>query len=91
MDKRNKFWRREKQARVFKSRMILYATYGVSVVREDGGVDNHPHWFELAKERWARAYKSTGTPCSCWMCRGEGYDRREYKKETLRMIRESLH
>jgi len=28
MDKRNKFWRRQQMARVFKARMILYAAYG---------------------------------------------------------------
>ena len=33
--------------------------------------------------------KTTGTPCSCWMCRGFEYDRKEYKKETLRIIRKS--
>ena len=43
----------------------------------------------LAKDKWAKVYQSTGTPCSCWMCRGEEYNRRQYKKETLRIIRES--
>ena len=69
MDKRNKLWRRQQMARVFKTRMILY---------------------ELAKDKWAQVYKTTGTPCSCWMCRGFEYDRKEYKKETLRIIRESM-
>ena len=49
----------------------------------------YPHWFELAKDKWAKVYQSTGTPCSCWICRKERYNRREYKKETLRIIRES--
>ena len=77
MDKRNKLWRRQQMARVFKA-------------REDGSIDNHPHWFELAKDKWAKVYQTTGTPCSCWMCRGEKYNRKEYKKETLRIIRESM-
>lgn len=77
-------------ARVFKARMILYAAYGTPVIREDGSIDNHPHWFELAKDKWAKVYQTTGTPCSCWMCRGEKYNRKEYKKETLRIIRESM-
>ena len=75
MDKRNKLWRRQQMARVFKARMILYAAYGTPVIREDGSIDNH---------------QTTGTPCSCWMCRGEKYNRKEYKKETLRIIRESM-
>ena len=89
MDKRNKLWRRQQMSRVFKARMILYAAYGTPIIHEDGSMDNHPHWFELAKEKWAKVYQSTGTPCSCWICRGEEYNRREYKKETVRIIRES--
>ena len=69
MDKRNKHWRRQQMSRVFKARMILYAAYGTPVIRDDGGIDNHPHWFELAKEKCAKVYQTTGTPCSCWMCR----------------------
>ena len=60
------------------------------LIREDGSHYEHPHWFELAKEKCAQVYKTTGTPCSCWMCRGMEYDRKEYKKETLQIIRESM-
>ena len=76
-------------ARVFRVRMILYAAYGHCIIREDGSCYEHPHWFELAKDKWAQVYKTTGTPCSCWMCRGEEYDRKGYKQETLRIIKES--
>ena len=27
-------------------------------------------------------YKSTGTPCSCWLCRREKYNRNEFKNQT---------
>jgi len=50
MDKRNKLWRRQQMARVFKARMILYAAYGHCIIREDGSYYEHPHWFELAKD-----------------------------------------
>ncbi|MCB6973517.1 MULTISPECIES: hypothetical protein [Butyricimonas] len=90
MDKRNKLWRHRQMARVFKARMILYAAYRHCIIHEDGSIDSHPHWFELAKEKWARVYKTSGTPCNCSMCRGEKYNRKEYKKETLRIIKESL-
>ena len=43
MDKRNKLWRRQQMARVFKARMILYAAYGQPIIHEDGSVNNHPH------------------------------------------------
>ena len=69
--------------RVFKARMILYAAYGHCIIRKDGSHYEYLHWFELAKEKWAQVYKTTGTPCSCWMCRGMEYNRKEYKKETL--------
>lgn len=80
MDKRTKLWRCRQMARVFKARMILYAAYGHCIIREDGSCYEHPHWFELAKDKWAQVYKTTGTPCSCWMCRGEEYDRKGYSK-----------
>ena len=34
MDKRNKLWRCQQMARVFKARMILYAAYGHCVIRD---------------------------------------------------------
>lgn len=51
MAKRNKLWRCQQMARVFKARMILYAAYGHCVIREDGNYYEHPHWFELAKDK----------------------------------------
>ena len=48
------------------------------------------NWFELAKEPWAYVYRSTGTPCGCCLCRGMKYERLDYKRETRRIIKESL-
>lgn len=62
MDKRNKFWKRQQMARVFKARMILYAAYGHCIIREDGSYYEHPHWFELAKDKWAQVYKNYRYP-----------------------------
>ncbi len=77
-------------ARVFKARMIYLAACGEIILLEDGSMKRNPHWFEVAKEQWALKYKSTGTPCRCWFCRREEYNRRSYKKDSLRIIRESL-
>lgn len=49
MDKRNKLWRRQQMARVFKARMILYAAYGHCIIREDGSYYEHPHWLSWQK------------------------------------------
>lgn len=91
LEKRTKLWRREQGFRVFKKRMIYYASF-------DNGYFDHKtmeykrplHWFELAKEHWTQVYKTTGTPYSCWMCRGFEYDRLEYERETRRMLREAM-
>ena len=52
----------------------------------DGSLHILQHWFELAKEHWLQALRSTGTPCSCWMCRGNEYNRLAYKHNTRRII-----
>lgn len=49
-------------ARVFKARMILYAAYGHCIIREDGSYYEHPHWFELAKDKWHKFTKLQELP-----------------------------
>ena len=88
--KRTKLWRREQGFRVFKARMIYFASFEHEYYCADGSHHVPLHWFELAKTRWAQVYRSTGTPCSCEICRGLEYDRLEYKRETRRIIQESL-
>lgn len=88
--KRNKLWRRQQSMRLFKARMILYAACEHCMFDADGNRIDNPHWFELAKEKWTQVFKTTGTPCSCWMCRGERYNRRDYKKETRCIIKEAV-
>lgn len=88
--KRTKLWRRKQGFRVFKVRMIYYASFE----QERYDAARRPlaplHWFELAKEPWTQVYRSTGTPCSCELCRGIEYNRLEYKRETQCIIRESM-
>jgi hypothetical protein len=50
----------------------------------------NPRWIELYKANWSPVYKSVRTPCSCWMCQGEIYNRCAYKKETIRLIEEII-
>ena len=75
---------------MFKARMIYYASFERECYYADGTHHIPLHWFELAKIHWAQVYRSTGTPCSCFMCRGEEYDRLAYKRETCRIISESI-
>ena len=90
MEKRNKLWRKRHQWRLFKARIILQAAYKDCMWDEDGNIIEHPHWFELAKQRWNHVYKTTGRPCSCSLCKGERYNRKDFKNNTYRIIREEL-
>ena len=76
--KRNRQWRKHHARRVFKARLTVLGAC----------MAERKLWFELANEKWVRAFKTTGKPCSCWMCRGEDFDRRAAKKETRRLIDE---
>lgn len=75
---RNRQWRRHHAKRVFKARLS-----GVGACMLERKL-----WFEIAGEKWTRPYKTTGTPCSCWMCRGESFDRKAAKRETRQMVEE---
>lgn len=90
MEKRNKLWRKRHQWRLFKAKMILMAANQHCIVDDDGMKIQHPHWFDCAKQSWNFKYKTMRTPCSCYLCRGESYNRRDYKKETLRILNDYL-
>ena len=51
--KRTKLWRRKQGFRVFKARMIYYASFERECYYADGSHHIPLHWFELAKEPWA--------------------------------------
>ena len=55
--KRNKAWRRFQENRVFKARMLKFAGWQIVVWDVNGNCIEHPHWFEIAKEKWAKKYK----------------------------------
>ena len=70
MEKRNRLWRKRHQWRLFKTKMVLFANYPYPhFIDDEGNCIQHPHWFELAKQRWNYHYKSMRTPCSCRLCR----------------------
>lgn len=87
--KRTKLWRKKHKFRVFKARMIYYASFYPNPRNDKGLPLPNLHWFELAKTDWAHIYRTTGTPCSCIVCRRAKYSRLEYKRDTARIIRET--
>ena len=88
--KRNKGWRRFQQERVFKARMQKFSCCGYVIIDEASHRIENAHWFEIARQRWAKKYKDSSTPCSCWLCRGEKYNRKAYKHDIKRIISESM-
>ncbi len=90
MEKRNKLWRKRHQWHRFKKRMILQASYSRDMLNGEGDIVQHPHWFDLVNSPWCRAYRTTGRPCSCSVCKKKRYNRRGFDKDTQRIIKESI-
>lgn len=59
---------------------MLFAASNTILWDEDGNVIQHPHWFQFAKDRCFMAYRTTSTPCSCWLCKGERYNRAKSRR-----------
>ncbi len=89
MEKRNKHWRIEQRNRIYSAKMKLYASFGGEFIL-NGEKKNNPRWIELYEANWSPVYKSVRTPCSCWMCRAAGYNRKQYKQETKMYLDVSL-
>lgn len=90
MEKRNKLWRTEQRNRIYAAKMKLHAAYGGGFIL-NGKIVSDPRWIDLYRENWGSVYKSVRKPCSCWMCRGETYNRRDYKKETNKILTELIY
>ena len=86
---RTKQWRRKQGFRVFKKRMVYFASMERGYFDHCAMEYNRPLlWYELAKEHWTQVFKTTGMPCSCMLCTGERYNRRVFKRETRRILNE---
>lgn len=68
MNPRNKYWRRQKLVQKYITRLKKFPASRFGL------------WCD--NQHWTLPYKSTTTPCSCWLCKGERYNRRKFKKET---------
>lgn len=89
MEQRNKLWRIVQRNKFYASKMRLFASYGGDYFINNGRLTD-PRWIDLYKANWNPVYKSVRTPCSCYICRHERYNRRFVKKETKRIIDESI-
>ena len=79
---RNKRWRNLKKDQKYITRIKLHAAYWYNPDKTARG----RHWTELYNSKYTFAYKTTSTPCSCPICKGERYNRRQFKKETRELL-----
>lgn len=89
-NKRTKLWRRRHEWRLYKKKMMLFASYSWPMRNSDGVLIENPRWVDFVGARGYFCYKSMRTPCSCDICRGEKYSRNDYKSETRRIIKETM-
>jgi hypothetical protein len=80
-DKRTRAWRRHQARRVFKARLKHAAACQLGPRKL---------WHEIKDEKWVQCYRTTGTPCSCYLCKSEPFNRMAMKKEEKAVIKENL-
>lgn len=81
-EKRNKHWRTGQRNKIYIAKMKLHASYG-GVFFLEGKLVHNPRWIDLYKSGWSPVYKSTRTPCSCQLCKGERYSRKSKHKKNF--------
>ncbi len=84
----NKYRRQElNQLKFIKRLRRAVATIDI-YVNCNGEYVRNPIIHDVLNDNGMLFYKTTSTPCSCWMCAYDKYKRHEYKKETRRLIDE---
>ena len=89
MEQRNKHWRQLQRRKFYIAALKRFASWDTSIFALDGSVKKNPRWIDLYKANAFQVYKSVRVPCSCYLCRGERYDRRAFKKETARILKDA--
>ena len=86
-------WRRIQKKRVWRNRLRLIYRAFSTVYLEDSATGEKREaktWKELRKVKWCQAYRTTSQPCSCMMCKGERYNRLDFKRESIKLINNAL-
>lgn len=82
----NKLQRKLLKQKKYFRRLKRIAQYA-QVYDEDGEFRDVKNWTELINHPMYIVYKTTSTPCSCWMCSCYKYDRARTKRESKEIIR----
>lgn len=87
---RNKQWRKEQGNKRYKRLLKKEASYDQVFVWTDDSYVRNPKWIDLYNIHWQIKWKHTRCLCSCYLCQSaNAYNRRAFKKETLRILTES--
>lgn len=98
MEKRNKGWRAQQRKLHYVKRLKYYSNSALfwyvltlwpnsrTIKNSKGELTFHPNWKDLYHNNWWPALRTTGKPCSCWMCSPNKYKRKDFKKETRMLI-----
>ena len=65
----------------------MFSGCNYAIYDEKGNHIDNPHWFEIARQRWAKKYKDS---ILLVVAGSEKYDRKEYRCTTQYIIEECL-
>lgn len=85
----NKLLRNQLKKKKYFKRLRRLASWGYWI-RDENGIHRRAKWFELVGLDGCNVYRTTGTPCSCPLCSYGKYNRKEFKKQTKRVLKENL-
>lgn len=87
----NKGRRQELKQLKYLKRIKRFVAGNHCYVNREGNYIYQPKAVDVVKDRGQLIYKTTSTPCSCWMCSGYyKYKRTEFKKQTRLLIEADL-
>lgn len=79
---RNKAFRKHKENAKWIRRVKYWMINNSFINDDEGNKVFHPTISDCLKSPQFKIYKDTGSPCSCWMCKFNKYDRNKIKKDT---------
>ena len=84
---RNKYERNQKKIQKYKKRVKLHASGLDIYIKRDGTRIYNPKSIDIINDKGFLFLKTTSTPCSCWMCAFNKYDRSKQKEENYKLIK----
>lgn len=83
----NKLQRNLLKKKKYFKRLRRLANWGYQI-RDERGEWRLAKWFELIGADGCNVYRTTGTPCSCWMCSCHKYNRAKTQRRLNKLLGE---